>query len=241
MDPSRIAALLEPFLEAPLSEPQLEQISTYIDLLLRWNARINLTAIRDPEQIVPRHFGESLFLARHVLPPTGGHRSLATDHRPTTTVLDLGSGAGFPALPIKIWEPSIHLTMVEANHKKAAFLREAARALKLMNVDVIAARAESLRKSAAIAKSSKHSEKSPEQAAPEVLSRRPDVVTFRAVEKFDQILQTAASFLGPTSQIAILITEAQQSTLELFPNVEWQLTHIPQSHSRKLAIAIKVA
>ena len=70
MDTARIAALLEPFLEQSLSPIQLDQISTYIDLLLRWNARINLTAIRDPEEIVTRHFGESLFMARHLFPGT---------------------------------------------------------------------------------------------------------------------------------------------------------------------------
>ena len=68
MDPALIAALLEPFLDRPLSPAQLGQISTYIDLLLRWNARINLTAIREPEEIVTRHFGESFFLARHLFP-----------------------------------------------------------------------------------------------------------------------------------------------------------------------------
>jgi len=210
MDHVRIAALLEPFLEAPLSGLQLEQISTYIDLLLRWNARINLTAIRDAEQIVPRHFGESLFLARHLFP-------LTTDHRPLTTVLDLGSGAGFPALPIKIWEPSIHLTMVEANHKKTAFLREAVRALKLTNVDVIAARAESVQPGTS-----------------------PDVVTFRAVEKFDQILQTASRFLGPTSRIALLISDPQQPTLQTLSNLTWHLTHIPGSQIGTLAIGRQV-
>src|SRR6266851_4843730 len=68
MDTARIAALLEPFLEPTLPPSQLDQISTYIDLLLRWNARINLTAIRDPDEIVTRHFGESFFLARHLFP-----------------------------------------------------------------------------------------------------------------------------------------------------------------------------
>src|ERR1700693_4466099 len=68
MDTARIAALLEPFLEPSLSPDQLDQISTYIDLLLRWNARINLTAIRHPEEIVTRHFGESFFLADHLFP-----------------------------------------------------------------------------------------------------------------------------------------------------------------------------
>ena len=68
MDTARIAALLEPYLERPLSPSQLQQISLYIELLLRWNARINLTAIRNEEEIVSRHFGESLFLARHLFP-----------------------------------------------------------------------------------------------------------------------------------------------------------------------------
>src|SRR5260370_18505059 len=70
MDTARIAALLQPFVEPSLPESMLEQISTYIDLLLRWNARINLTAIRHPQEIVTRHFGESFFLARHLFPTT---------------------------------------------------------------------------------------------------------------------------------------------------------------------------
>ena len=147
MQTARISALLEPFLTHPLSEPQLNQISIYIDLLQRWNARINLTAIREPEQIVPRHFGESFFLARHLFPAarvkTESAPSQLVAHS-SKLVIDLGSGAGFPALPIKIWAPQIHLTMIESNHKKATFLREVARALTLTNVDVIADRAESV-------------------------------------------------------------------------------------------------
>src|SRR5215472_5793866 len=69
MDTTKIAELLHPFVpNAPLSESLLEKISTYIDLLLRWNARVNLSAIRDSETIVTRHFGESLFTARHLFP-----------------------------------------------------------------------------------------------------------------------------------------------------------------------------
>ena len=69
MPPERIAALLAPFLGgATLTDAQLSQFATYLDLLLRWNARMNLTAVRDPEQIVTRHFGESLFAARRLYP-----------------------------------------------------------------------------------------------------------------------------------------------------------------------------
>src|SRR5690348_9200897 len=161
MQPASIAGLLSLFLgPSILSTEQLGHISTYIDLLLRWNARINLTAIRDPEDIVTRHFGESLFAARHLFPIESGvgraregvgggaasqgrvnsretTGALAperpNDQRPTTndrpTIADIGAGAGFPGLPIKLWAPHISLTLIESNHKKAAFLKEVTRAL----------------------------------------------------------------------------------------------------------------
>jgi len=112
-----IAALLTPYLpEAHAS--LLSQLSLYLDLLLKWNARTNLTAIRDPEEIVRRHFGESLFAARHLNPKTA-------------TLLDFGSGAGFPGLPIALYHPEIAVTLAESQNKKATFLREAIRTLNL--------------------------------------------------------------------------------------------------------------
>jgi 16S rRNA (guanine527-N7)-methyltransferase len=126
---SKIATLLTPYLpEPPVSI--LPLLSLYLDLLLKWNARTNLTAIRDPEEIVRRHFGESLFAARHLDPAT-------------TTLLDLGSGAGFPGLPIAVLRPEITVTLAESQNKKATFLREAVRTLGLP-VEIWAARAESL-------------------------------------------------------------------------------------------------
>src|SRR5580693_2378362 len=136
---TQIAALLEPFIETPLSPSQLDQISIYIDLLLRWNARINLTAIRNEEEIVTRHFGESLFAARHLFPrvaraPSPTSVSKTKVHAPR--LIDIGSGAGFPGLPIKIWAPEIDLTLIESNQKKATFLREIARKLTLTDINV---------------------------------------------------------------------------------------------------------
>src|SRR5258708_4165148 len=142
MRPARIAELLAPFLGTPADDQRLatngtlyHDISTYIDILLRWNARINLTAIRDPEQIVTRHFVESLFAARHLFPRVYPVPSVAsvlhdfdssTDQRPATRtrLANLGSGAGFPGIPFKLWNPRIDLTLTESNHKKATFLRE---------------------------------------------------------------------------------------------------------------------
>jgi 16S rRNA (guanine527-N7)-methyltransferase len=126
----QIAALLAPYLLYPPPAPLYGQLSLYLDLLLKWNARTNLTAIRDPEEIVRRHFGESLFAASHLDPAT-------------TTLLDLGSGAGFPGLPIALLRPEITVTLAESQNKKATFLREVVRTLGLP-VEIWAARAESL-------------------------------------------------------------------------------------------------
>ena len=126
----RIATLLEPYSSEEVSETALKQLSTYLDLLLRWNAKTNLTAIRDPEQIVQRHFGESIFASQYV--PASA-----------TSLLDLGSGAGFPGLPIQLLCPDLQVTLAESQNKKVAFLREVIRTLALPTT-VWAARVEGL-------------------------------------------------------------------------------------------------
>lgn len=210
MDTARIARLLEPFLDAPLPQRALGDISTYIDLLQRWNTRVNLTAIRDPEEIVTRHFGESLFLARHLFP--ADPLSPATAHR--STVLDIGSGAGFPGLPLKIWAPEISLTLVESNHKKAAFLREVVRKLTLTDINVMIARVETV---TALA----------------------EVVTLRAVEHFDSILPAAVRLLAPHGRLALLIG-ARQIPLLITQPLNWhEPVPIPMSQARVLAIGIR--
>jgi 16S rRNA (guanine527-N7)-methyltransferase len=242
MHPARIAELLQPFLSptsnpchsessqrpgeelAVLSAAQLQDISTYIDILLRWNSRINLTAIRAPEEIVTRHFGESLFAAHHLFPkvyPVTSVSSVLKDfdsvneRRPANgRVADLGSGAGFPGVPIKLWAPSIALTLIESNHKKAAFLRELARALTLTDIDIQNARAETLPPSTF------------------------DVVTLRAVERLPKVLPVAATLLAPNGRLALLISTTQldpsRSTL---PNLSWtRPIPVPQSQSRILVV-----
>ena len=235
MDVAQIAALLDPFLEQPLRPSQLDQISIYIDLLLRWNARINLTALRRPEQIVTRHFGESFFLARHLFPassrPCHPGPELVEGEGPAfclaspgalldpPRVLDIGSGAGFPALPLKIWAPDIHLTLVESNHKKATFLREVARALTLTNINVIADRTETL--------------------ATRADSPRAEVVTLRAVERFAAILPQAVTFLAPNATLALLIGAAQIPNLATLTTLKWRPPLlVPQSHARVLSIGV---
>lgn len=135
METAAIAHLLQPFIE--LDELRLRAISTYIDLLLKWNARMNLTAIRGPNEIVQRHFGESLFAAKHLL----------AQKRPQTAI-DLGSGAGFPGVPFAMLAPDVQVTLIESQQKKATFLKELVRVLELKNVRIFGDRAESYRETA---------------------------------------------------------------------------------------------
>jgi 16S rRNA (guanine527-N7)-methyltransferase len=130
VDTAVIDRLLEPFIQ--LDEMRLADISTYIDLLLKWNARINLTAIRTPEEIVQRHFGESLFAAKYLL-----------DQHAPQTAIDLGSGAGFPGVPFAMLAPEVQVTLIESQQKKATFLKELLHALGLKNVKIFGDRAES--------------------------------------------------------------------------------------------------
>jgi 16S rRNA (guanine527-N7)-methyltransferase len=138
----RIACLLQPYLRE-IPSGLAARLSLYLDLLLRWNARTNLTAIREPEEIVRRHFGESLFAAQ-CLSPAPNCSTWNNLGRETGTLLDFGSGAGFPGLPIALLHPEIAVTLAESQHKKASFLREAVRTIGVGNVEVWANRAETM-------------------------------------------------------------------------------------------------
>jgi 16S rRNA (guanine527-N7)-methyltransferase len=140
----------------------------------------------------------------------------ANDRRPTTNdrVADLGSGAGFPGIPVKLWAPNINLTLIESNQKKATFLRELSRALTLTNVNIQNARAETLPPSTF------------------------DVVTTRAVERLPKVLPVAATLLAPQGRLALLISTSQlDPTRATIPSFTWNPPiPIPQSQSRILLI-----
>jgi 16S rRNA (guanine527-N7)-methyltransferase len=227
MQPHRITELLRPFLSAPLGAHELESISTYIDILLRWNARVNLTAIRHPEQIVTRHFGESLFAAERLFSPPAA-RDASAGKQPAgkpsaalersgaafpTRLIDFGSGAGFPGIPIKIHLPHTHVTLIESNQKKATFLREVIRALTLTDVNVFADRAENFQDVG-------------------------DIVTLRAVERFQNALPMAARLVAPAGRLALLIGRSQiNSVRDLAPPFSWlEPILVPASANRVLLL-----
>jgi|SRR5579863_9053027 len=114
-----------------VTDEQIEQIQRYMALLLKWNDAMNLTAIRDPLEILYRHFCESMFGASLI--PVGGGR-----------LADVGSGGGFPGLPLKIARPELNVCLIDSNVKKATFLAEAVRELALPHTRVLVSRYEEL-------------------------------------------------------------------------------------------------
>ena len=122
LDAGLLALRLDPTLAEPLTR--------YLALLLRWNAAYNLTAIRDPREMVTKHLLDSLAMAPFVAS--------------VSTLADLGTGAGLPGIPLAIAMSGLRVTLVESNGKKARFMREAVRTLGLGNAEVAESRIEAL-------------------------------------------------------------------------------------------------
>src|ERR1051326_4399494 len=111
-----------------LQSRQLEQISIYVDLLQRWNRVINLTAVREPREMIVRHFAESIYVTK--------------SFELSGKLLDVGSGAGFPGLALKIAVPELDVVLLEPAAKKRAFLKEVVRECALGEVEVSGERVE---------------------------------------------------------------------------------------------------
>jgi 16S rRNA (guanine527-N7)-methyltransferase len=202
LETARIGGLLRPYLGGrELTPSQLDKISTYIDILMKWNERMNLTSIRDPQQIVRRHFGESLFAATELLAPNASQ-----------TLIDVGSGAGFPGLPMKIYAPELNLTLVEAHSKKNTFLREIVRSLELSEVEVYLGRAEEY-------------------------PRKAELVTMRAVEKFEVVLPVSSRLAEEGGRLALMIGRGQVAAAQqALPGVWSEPVTIPESADRVVAV-----
>jgi len=111
-----------------LTGQQTSQLVKHYSMLCRWNQKLNLTRITEPREAARLHYAESLFGARFI---AGAQ-----------TLLDMGSGAGFPAIPLAVARPDVQVTALEANQKKSLFLREAREELGLANFEVVTARLE---------------------------------------------------------------------------------------------------
>ncbi|MGA1984612.1 MAG: 16S rRNA (guanine(527)-N(7))-methyltransferase RsmG [Acidobacteriaceae bacterium] len=196
MSPETLTALLTPY--AAVTRSLASQLVLYLDLILKWNDRVNLTAIRNPEDIVRRHFGESLFAAAHL--------------GPCRTLLDYGSGAGFPGLPIQLAHPTLQVTLAESRARKAAFLHEAVRTLNLPT-EIWPHRVESMAD-----------------------NRTFDAVTLRAVDHMPAAIAAAA--LRSTHKLLILSTLSSQHHPLIPPDFTLDPPiPLPESHGAALLIA----
>ncbi len=181
-----------------LTGSAVELVGRWIDILLLWNQKLNLTSVSDPREIVDRHFGESMF-AGAVIP-------LATGR-----LADVGSGAGFPGVALKILYPGLYVTLIEANTKKAAFLREVCRALDLVGVEIIRSRYEELR----------------------VKPGFVDFVAARAVGDIRKLLNWARGALGPRGRVLLWLGAEDANRVQRYGAWSWsQPALIPGSKRR---------
>jgi 16S rRNA (guanine527-N7)-methyltransferase len=202
--PSRdtVQEICEAFAEAGITglpASCYDQFSAYLELLLRWNTRLSLTAIREPKLIIRRHFVECAFAAQH----------LPAD---IESLLDYGSGAGLPGIPIAICRPEIRVTVAEAHGKKASFLREVVRTVGT-GTEVYDGRAE----------------KMPRQSLF-------DAVSMRAVEKMEVAIPIA---LRLAARYLVLLTTERSAPAyrELAPELEWmEPVLLPNADQMILAI-----
>ncbi len=173
-------------------------------LLVRWNARVNLTAIRNQEGILSRHFVESIACARAI--PSG-----------VATLLDLGSGAGFPGIPIALCRPEISVTLAEAQSKKAAFLQETLRTLALCAM-VYGKRAETLQTEF-------------------------DCVVMRAVDQMEKAVAAGSRLVAPGGWLILMTTGKELPGLQAASGADfdWVRTvSLAPSEDRVIALAIRV-
>lgn len=186
--PEAIQALLAEQMAVVVDAPLAERLAAYLDLLVRWNAKTNLSAIREPEAMVLRHFGESLQCA-DALPAAVG------------TLLDYGSGGGFPGVLCALRRPGLAVTLAESQAKKAAFLREACRTLELGLTSAV------------------HGDRV--EAMPAL--RRFDVVTLRAVDGMGAACVAARERAKPGGWLAVMTTpEGLRALAEGMAGVAWR-------------------
>ncbi len=152
-----------------LGPAELDRFTTYHREILLWNRRINLVSERSAQEIVIRHFLDSLTAAPFL-------------DRPDGDVIDLGSGGGFPGIPLRIALPGLHLSLVETSRKKSSFLSHVVRILRLDRVQVIRGRVEEL-------------------TAGEALAGRFDTLISRAAFKLPDLIRTSSFFLKPGGQL----------------------------------------
>jgi len=172
-----------------LTEAQCGQLLTLLAELQDWNSRFNLTAIRDPVEVVDKHLLDSLSIQRYL------HGR---------TVADIGTGAGFPGLPLAIVDPERQFTLIEATAKKARFVEHVVTRLALSNVSVVNVRTEQYRPSA-----------------------RFDCVVARALGKLSEIVRVAGHLCAPRGKVLAMKGKAPRAEIDDLPS-GWRVVAVHQ-------------
>lgn len=183
---TEIVDLLSPYYPAA-SRSLAEDIRTYLALLLRWNRKISLTTITNPVDIVRFHFGESLFAAFALKMRNG-------------RLADVGSGAGFPGIPLAMVVEGGCATLIEPNAKKTAFLFEVVRRLRISNVDVLRSRMEDVSQVEAF-----------------------DFVCARAIGKHERLMRWARGKLSRKGRLVLFLGEGDTDEIRKRSEWNWEL------------------
>jgi 16S rRNA (guanine527-N7)-methyltransferase len=194
---AQIIEALKPYGIVPAAD-LAASIGTYVELLLRWNKTIALTAVTKVDDILAFHFGESLF----ALPMLPVEKS---------RLADVGSGAGFPGIPLAMARPSLDVTLIEPNAKKFAFLNEVVRQLGLNNVTAVRGRTTDIRS----------------------FDQRFEAVTARAVGQFDEIIDWARQTITPGGKLLLWLGDEDSNKVSGDDRFEWAAPNqIPRTDRR---------
>ena len=194
-------------LDISLTEHQAEQFLVYLSLLLTWNRTTNLTSITDPFEVVSKHFVDSLTALKAFNFPLSG------------VVIDVGSGAGFPGIPLRLVRKDLRLVLVEPSVKKCSFLRSVLGTLKLDSVSVYLGGLQ--------------------QYAADESHLLPDVIAVRAL-RLEEIVEAAGLILKPNGHLLLYQTEkTAQPTLGVFRLVAHHGFSLPMNHGNRVVTVLK--
>jgi 16S rRNA (guanine527-N7)-methyltransferase len=200
----QIREALAPFGVA-VSPKLAAQVRTYMEKLMQWSRVVSLTTIVEPREVLQRHFGESFYAARH-LTRRDGH------------LADIGSGAGFPGLALKLICPALKVALIEANQKKSAFLAEVARALSITDVLIVRKRVEEI----------------------DPASIASNYATIRAVGGLPEMVGWCHKALREGGRILLWTGREDAEAVQKFPGWAWlDASRIPCSEGRFLVVGDK--
>jgi len=184
---------------------QCRKIRSYISLLLKWNRSISLTTVTDVAGILKFHFGESVFGLRAIRGIENGR------------LADVGAGAGFPGIPLRIFAPYLQLLLIESNAKKCVFLSEVVRALELENVQVMRSQFKELEES----------------------GTHFDIIAARALGRYEELLEWSGRALSPTGRMALWLGVQDAGKLSTSRAWKWkEPIQIPGSNQRVILAGV---